>query len=72
MNINFIFGIAAFYFCCGFVFALAFIFKGAEVVDEGAHESGIGFKIIIIPGIMVFWPMLLNKWIKASKIQTHD
>ena len=72
MIISLIFSALAIYLCCGFVFALAFIFKGVQVVDDGAHESGIGFKIIIFPGTMVFWPLLLNKWIKASKNQLHD
>lgn len=72
MIINLILWIVALYLCCGFVFALVFIFKGARVVDEGAHDSSIGFKIIIIPGTMVFWPVLLKKWIRASKNQPHD
>ena len=41
--------------------------RGVRKVDEGAHGGTIGFKIIIIPGVIVFWPMLLNKWIKKLK-----
>jgi hypothetical protein len=67
MIIQFIFGIAGIYLLCGFVFALVFIFKGAQVIDEGARGSTLGFKIIIIPASMVFWPLLLIKWINASK-----
>ena len=72
MIISLILLVLAIYFCCGFVFALAFIFKGVQVVDKGAHESGIGFRIIIFPGTLVLWPLLLNKWIKDSKNQLHD
>jgi hypothetical protein len=61
------FGIIGIYLICGFVFALAFVFKGAQVIDEGAKDSTLGFKIIIIPASMVFWPFLLMKWIKAPK-----
>jgi hypothetical protein len=67
MIIDLIFTIAGIYLICGFVFALAFVFKGARVIDEGARDSTIGFKIIIIPASMVFWPLLLIKWIRASK-----
>jgi len=55
------------YIACGFVFMIPFIIKGVDVIDEGAHGSSIGFRIIIIPGTMVFWPALLRKWIRAKK-----
>ena len=67
MIIDLIFTIVGIYLICGFVFALAFVFKGARVIDEGAKDSTLGFKIIIIPASMVFWPLLLIKWIRASK-----
>ncbi len=58
--------IAAVYLTCGFIFAIFFVTKGVKVVDEGAHGATIGFRIIIIPGTMVFWPLLLKKWRKAN------
>jgi regulator of protease activity HflC (stomatin/prohibitin superfamily) len=58
--------IVAAYLFCGLIFAIPFIAKGIAVVDEGAHGSSIGFRIIIIPGVIVFWPFLLRKWIKTK------
>lgn len=55
------------YLACGLVFAIVFVIKGVQIVDEGAHGAGIGFRIIIIPGTMVFWPALLRKWIRTIK-----
>ncbi|MFT3908166.1 MAG: hypothetical protein QM737_01970 [Ferruginibacter sp.] len=55
------------YLICGLLFSIIFISKGLKVLDEGSHGSGIGFKLIIIPGCMIFWPVLLNKWIKLRK-----
>jgi hypothetical protein len=72
MIINLIFVIVGIYLICGFVFALAFILKGVQAIDEGAKDSTLGFKIIIIPATIVFWPLLLLKWMKASKNQSHD
>jgi hypothetical protein len=72
MIINFIFTIAGVYLIMGFVFAIAFVYKGVNVIDEGARDSTLGFKIIIIPASMVFWPLLLIKWIKAAKTCSHD
>jgi hypothetical protein len=72
MIINLILAIVGIYLICGFVFALAFIFRGVQVIDEGARDSTLGFKIIIIPATMVLWPLLLVKWIKSSQNQSHD
>ena len=72
MIIDLIFTMAGIYLFCGFIFALVFVFRGAEIVDEGAKDSTIGFKIIILPASTVFWPLLLIKWIKASKTRSND
>ena len=58
--------IAAIYLLGGVLFVIAFLMNGLEKIDEGAHGSTIGFKIIIIPGVIVFWPVLLSKWMKKT------
>lgn len=63
--------IVSVYLFCGLLFAIPFVAKGVTVIDEGAHGSSIGFRIIIIPGSIVFWPLLLKKWINA-KSKKHD
>jgi len=52
------------YLALGVLFVISFLIKGITKVDEGAYGSTIGFKIIIIPGVIVFWPVLLKKWMK--------
>lgn len=52
------------YFLLGVLFVIPFLLKGLTKVDKGARGGTIGFKIIIIPGVIVFWPVLLNKWMK--------
>jgi hypothetical protein len=59
--------IAALYLACGVMFMIPFIIKGVDVIDEGAHGSSIGFRIIIIPGVIVFWIVLLKKWITRKR-----
>lgn len=56
------------YLAIGLLFALPFVIKGVTKIDEGAVGSGWGFRLIIIPGVMVFWPVLLKKWIKAAAV----
>ncbi|HLK27642.1 MAG TPA: hypothetical protein VKT28_03620 [Puia sp.] len=72
MVIEIILAVIGIYLICGFVFAIAFVTKGINKVDEGAHGSTIGFKIIIIPGVIVFWIFLLKKWLQANKENYHD
>jgi hypothetical protein len=64
--IEIIFIVAGIYLVLGFLFAILFIVKGVTKVDEGAHGSSIGFRLIIIPGVMAFWPLLLQKWLQAK------
>ena len=59
------------YLLLGVLFVIPFLVKGLTKVDEGAHGGTIGFKIIIIPGVVVFWPVLLNKWIKANATEAQ-
>jgi len=63
--------IAGIYLVAGFLFAIAFITKGVSKIDESAHGSSWGFKVIIIPGTIIFWPFLLSKWIKSYKSETR-
>ena len=42
--------IVAVYLFAGLVFAIPFVIKGVTKIDEGAHGSKWGFRIIIIPG----------------------
>ena len=59
--------IVAVYLLVGVLFVIPFLMKGLNKIDEGAHGSTIGFKIIIIPGVIVFWPVLLKRWVKNLK-----
>jgi len=56
----------AVYLFAGIVFTIFFQAKGLSKIDEGVHGSSWGFRIIIIPGCIIFWPVLLEKWIKAK------
>jgi len=58
---------AAVYLFAGSLFAISFLIKGIKKIDPAAHGSGWGFRCIILPGTIVFWPVLLKKWIKVKK-----
>jgi hypothetical protein len=71
MLVGIILVLAAIYLVIGLLFAIAFVIKGVTAVDEGAHGSSAGFRIIILPGVALLWPVLLKKWINA-KSTSHD
>jgi hypothetical protein len=54
------------YLLVGFVFAIPFAMWGAKVVDPSAVEGSKGFKVLLIPGAMVFWPLLLRRWMRRE------
>lgn len=60
------------YLACGLLFAIPFVIKGVDKLDEAANGGSIGFHIIIIPGVMVFWPLLLKKWMNNAKHPTRS
>jgi len=64
--LNIILVIITIYLLTGVLFSIVFLSKGIQQVDEGSHETRMGFRLIILPGCIIFWPVLLKKWMKAS------
>lgn len=54
------------YAALGLLFAVAFVSVGAKKVDPQTVGSGIGFRLLVIPGVAAFWPLLLRRWISGS------
>lgn len=65
MLANILILIAAIYLTIGLLFAIPFAFFGAGRIDPTARETAPGFKLIIIPGAMVLWPLLARRWLKG-------
>ena len=59
--------LVALYLAAGLVFAIFFVTRGVTRIDESAVGTKWGFRLIIIPGSMVFWPLLLRKWIRTFR-----
>ena len=54
------------YALLGGVFALAFVCVGVKRIDSQTVGTGIGFRILIFPGSVAFWPLLLRRWARGS------
>ncbi|MGC3957383.1 MAG: hypothetical protein QM813_05310 [Verrucomicrobiota bacterium] len=49
------------YLVCGLLFAIPFAFVGVKQIDPHAAHGSWGFHLLIIPGAMAFWPLLLGR-----------
>ena len=67
--ILFVFIVIGIYLALGLLFSIFFVSRGVNKLDEGAHGAGIGFRLIILPGCMVFWPLLLKKWVNHQSVE---
>lgn len=59
--------IAAVYFTTGIVFAIFFVLKWVDQFDASAVQSHWTFRLLIIPGVTIFWPILLRRLVKYRK-----
>jgi hypothetical protein len=49
----------------GLMFAVPFVCLGVQRLDSDAQGSGIGFRLLILPGVAAFWPLLLRRWMRG-------
>jgi hypothetical protein len=55
------------YAAIGILFGIAFVTVGIGRVDPVAKGSGVGFRLIILPGAAALWPLLLGRWFRKGK-----
>ena len=60
-----VFLICMVYLLAGLIYALYFTIIGVQKLDKDAMESNWKFRLIIIPGVLLLWPLLIVK--KISK-----
>ena len=53
------------YLACGLVFAIPFALMGVKQIDPHAAQGSRGFRLLIVPGTMALWPLLLRRWLKG-------
>lgn len=54
------------YLAVGLVFAVAFALFGVKRIDPHAAHGSWGFRLLIVPGTMAFWPVLLRRWASGA------
>ncbi len=58
--------VLAIYAAVGFIFAIAFVWKGVGKIDPAAVEGTTGFRLLIIPGTIALWPILARRWLQSQ------
>jgi hypothetical protein len=56
--------LAAGYAGLGLLFAIAFLARGVSRIDRAAAGAGVGFRLIILPGVVALWPVMLRRWVR--------
>lgn len=59
---HWVINLAMAYAASGFAFAIAFVFYGVERIDSAAKGSSLMFRLLIFPGAVALWPLLLKRW----------
>ena len=54
------------YLIMGLAFSIFFNMKGGKVIDEGVSGTPWHCKLIIFPGVVLFWLVLFTKLLRRS------
>jgi len=54
------------YLAIGFFVGTALISFGLSRVDSETSGSGLGFRLVILPGVIALWPLLLRRTIRGG------
>lgn len=60
-------GIVGLYVLLGLVVALPFVLRGVNRVDPVAGDASFIFRVMILPGCVGLWPVVLWKWIQSGR-----
>lgn len=56
--------VAITYLVLGLLFSVVFVTRLITELDESAKGSTWIFRLLILPGCIALWPVLLNKYLK--------
>lgn len=61
-------GLLGLYGLLGLVFAPFFVLTGAARLDPSVKQSSWGFRFLIVPGVIAFWPLLAGRWWRGVQL----
>lgn len=63
--------VLGFYLLAGLAVGVPFICRGVNKVDAAASGTSVTFRLVILPGCVAFWPLILRRWLHAQKGVEH-
>jgi len=57
---------------CGFLFGIPFVVSGVGRLDPHAGQGSWGFRLLILPGAMALWPLLLQRWVRGMNVPPEE
>lgn len=58
--------VATSYAVAGLLFAAVFVTRLIGRIDPAAAHGTWGFRLIVVPGVVVFWPYLLGRLLRGA------
>ena len=53
------------YAAVGLIAGCVFIAFGIAKIDPLAQGAGWGFRLVVLPGTIALWPLLLSRWLRG-------
>lgn len=69
---SWIVGALGIYLAMGLLFSIPFILKGVGKNDPAVHGATLGFRLIIVPGVVLLWPVLLRRWMSNTGVPPEE
>lgn len=62
---------AGLYLAAGLLFALVFVTLGVQRLDGDAKGATVGFRVLIVPGAVLLWPLLATRWVRGAGVPSE-
>jgi hypothetical protein len=59
--------IAGAYLGIGSIVTVPLVLSGIGRIDPAAKAAPWSFRVLVVPGVVAFWPLLLRRWIAARR-----
>ncbi len=56
----------------GGLFALPFLVRGVTSIDPVARDSKWTFRVMLVPGVVLLWPLLLWRWVAGGRARERN
>lgn len=58
---------AGLYLAVGFAFGIPFVIGGVTRMDPATRGTSAVFRLLILPGTVALWPIMLRQWIRGGE-----